>query len=140
MLLLLFIYWPLLDVYQKKYVSNHYDKAVGEKAWLFSIDLFSMYALVSQCRSCDSILGNCFIQIIHCIPFACINIISFMKRQRSNFLWDLHWDEKKHIQATCNEVYSSSKKWLLTLVSFILLKSSLFCHPFLWTITSHRRQ
>lgn len=30
MLLLLFIYWPLLDVYEKKYVSNHYDKAVGE--------------------------------------------------------------------------------------------------------------
>lgn len=89
-----------------------------------------MYALVSQCRSCDSTLGNCFIQIIHCMPVACVNIISFMKRQRSNFLGDLHWNEKKHIQATCNEVYSSSKKWLLTPVSFILLKSSLFCYPF----------
>lgn len=106
----------------KNYVSNHYYKAVGEikKLDFFPIDLFSMYALVSQCSSCVNTLGNCFIQI-SLYPLACVHIIHFMKRQRSNFTWDLQWIEKKSIQATCNEVYFSSKKWLFTLF---------LCHSF----------
>ena len=63
------------------------------------IDLFSLYVLFSQYRSCDNTLENCFFQIS-----SCSRAYVRTKRQSVKFPWDLYW-EIKNIQA--KEVYTS---------------------------------
>ena len=57
----------------------------------FSIDLFRLYVLFSQYRSCDNTLENFFFKfrLIHVHIYA-----QFMKRPRVMFPWDLYWENK----------------------------------------------
>ena len=64
------------------------------------IDLFSLYVLFSQYRSCDNTLENCFFQIS-----SCSRAYVRTKRQSVKFPCDLSRLGKQNIQA--KEVYTS---------------------------------
>ena len=55
------------------------------------IDLFSLYVLFSQYRSCDNTLENCFFQIS-----SCSRAYVRTKRQSVKFPWDLYWEIKTY--------------------------------------------
>ena len=55
------------------------------------IDLFSLYVLFSQYRSCDNTLENCFFQIS-----SCSRAYVRTKRQSVKFPWDLYWENKTY--------------------------------------------
>ena len=54
-------------------------------------DLFSLYVLFSQYRSCDNTLENCFFQIS-----SCSRAYVRTKRQSVKFPWDLYWENKTY--------------------------------------------
>ena len=54
-------------------------------------DLFSLYVLFSQYRSCDNSLENCFFQIS-----SCSRAYVRTKRQSVKFPWDLYWEKKTY--------------------------------------------
>ena len=54
------------------------------------LSFFSLYIFISQRRSCDNTLKNCTFQILsYFVPWKW-----FMKRQRGEFPWDPHWQNK----------------------------------------------
>ena len=55
------------------------------------IDLFSLYVLFSQYRSCDNTLENCFFQIS-----SCSRAYVRAKWQSVKFPWDLYWENKTY--------------------------------------------
>ena len=55
------------------------------------IDLFSLYVLFSQYRSCDNTLENCFCQIS-----SCLRAYVRTKRQSVKFPCDLYWENKTY--------------------------------------------
>ena len=52
-----------------------------------SIDLFSLYILFSQYKSCDNTLENCFFQISF---YSRVDVLVI------KFPWDLHWENKTY--------------------------------------------
>ena len=58
-----------------------------------AIDLFSLYVLFSQYRSCVNTLENYFFQVLfYSLAYVCI----IYEKIRVKFPWDFYWDSKTY--------------------------------------------